>query len=313
MTFELLFLIPNTGDEWREWLGDNGVNVLGILIGLLLLRLLVTRVMGRLIRSAAQRAGRARAEDPALVERRVDTLLATLGWVFTIFLALIGAALVLDQFNVQISALVAGVGVAGIAIGLGAQTLIKDVINGLFILVEGQYAVGDVVNVAGVSGLVIEITPRRTVLRDQNGHVHIIPNSAITVATNMTQGFSRINLNVTVAYEEDIDEVTGVINKVCEQLAADFPMDIIVTPKVLRVDSLGADGIEIKILGDVKVFRQWDLMGELRTRLKARFDELGIEIPYHREVQVPFAGPLEARLSRRAADPKPETDLPNAE
>jgi small conductance mechanosensitive channel len=228
----------------------------------------------------------------------VKTLLSTVGWVFTIFLALVGTALVLDQFDVQISAVVAGVGVAGIAIGLGTQTLVKDVINGIFILVEGQYAVGDVVQVAGVSGEVIEITPRRTVLRDVNGHVHVVPNSAITVATNMTQGFSRINLDVTVAYEEDIDRVTAVLDQVCAGLAADRAADFISTPKVVRVDNLGNDGIDLKILGDVRVFKQWELMGELRRRIKNRFDAEGIEIPYHREVQVPFGGPLAARAGK---------------
>jgi small conductance mechanosensitive channel len=193
---------------------------------------------------------------------------------------------------------VAGVGVAGIAIGLGTQTLVKDVINGIFILVEGQYAVGDVVQVAGVSGEVIEITPRRTVLRDVNGHVHVVPNSAITVATNMTQGFSRINLDVTVAYEEDIDRVTAVLDQVCAGLAADRAADFISTPKVVRVDNLGNDGIDLKILGDVRVFKQWELMGELRRRIKNRFDAEGIEIPYHREVQVPFGGPLAARAGK---------------
>lgn len=308
MTFEPLFLLPSSGDEWREWLRDNGANIVGILLGLIFVRLLVTRVVGRVIRTAAFRAAKARAEDPALVERRVDTLLATIGWMFTIFLALLGTALLLDQFDVQVSALVAGVGVAGIAIGLGAQTLIKDVINGMFILIEGQYAVGDVVNVAGVGGQVIEITPRRTVLRDQNGHVHVVPNSAITVATNMTQGFSRINLNVTVAYEESVARVTEVINDECAKLAEDFPMDIIVAPKVLRVDALGADGVDIKILGDVKVFRQWELMGELRRRLKDRFDREGIEIPYHHEVQVPFAGGPSG--SARQANPPVEAAPP---
>jgi moderate conductance mechanosensitive channel len=297
MTFEPLFLIPNTTEEWQTWLGDHGINVLGILIGLVLVRLLVTRFISRLIRTAALRAGRARMEDEALVERRVNTLLSTLGWIFTIFLALVGIALILDQFDIEISALLAGVGVVGIAVGLGAQTLIKDVINGLFILVEGQYAVGDVVSVAGVSGTVIEITPRRTVLRDLNGHVHVIPNSSITIATNMTQGFSRINLNVGVAYEEDIDRVVKVINDVCEELAMDRPNDFITTPTVLRVDSLGNDGIDIKIVGDVKVFTQWELTGELRRRLKARFDEDGIEIPYHREVQVPWEQLQETRSS----------------
>jgi small conductance mechanosensitive channel len=308
MSIEPLFLIPDTSDEWRDWLTDNGLNILWIVVGLLLVRLLVVRVFGRVVRSAALRAGRARAEDPALVERRVKTLLSTVGWVFTIFLALVGTALVLDQFDVQISAVVAGVGVAGIAIGLGTQTLVKDVINGIFILVEGQYAVGDVVQVAGVSGEVIEITPRRTVLRDVNGHVHVVPNSAITVATNMTQGFSRINLDVTVAYEEDIDRVTAVLDQVCAGLAADRAADFISTPKVVRVDNLGNDGIDLKILGDVRVFKQWELMGELRRRIKNRFDAEGIEIPYHREVQVPFGGPLEARAGQPVGGEAEATD-----
>ena len=282
-----IFLIPNTGDEWRDWLGSNGVNVLIILVGAFIVRLLVQRILARLVRRAALRAGRLRSEDPALLGRRVDTLISTLNWVSTIFLGLLAAALVLDQFDVEISAVVAGVGVAGLAVGLGAQTLIKDVINGLFILVEGQYAVGDVVKVAGVSGEVIEITPRRTVLRDMDGHVHVVPNSAISVATNMTQGFSRINLDVTVAYEEDIQRVIAAVNQVCAALAAERPDDFLTTPRVLRVESLGTDGVVLKVTGDVRVFKQWELTGELRLRLKQRFEAAGVEIPYHHEVQVP--------------------------
>ena len=304
MNFEPLFLIPESSDQWRDWLTTGGVNILGILIGLVLVRLLVVRVFGRVVRSAALRAGRARREDPAVVERRVKTLLATLGWVFTIFLGLVGAALVLDQFDVQISAVIAGVGVAGIAIGLGTQTLVKDVINGLFILVEGQYAVGDVVQVAGVSGEVIEITPRRTVLRDLNGHVHVIPNSAITVATNMTQGFSRINLDVTIAYEEDVDRVISIVDAECARLAADRKEDILSAPKVVRVNNLGHDGVDLKIVGDVRAFTQWELTGELRRRLKNRFDAEGIEIPYHHEVQV------EPRFQRR---PRAQAPTPPSE
>jgi len=303
MILEPLFLIPESSGEWRDWLTSSGINIFGILVGLLLVRLLVVRVFGRVVRSAALRAGRARREDPAMVERRVKTLLATLGWMFTIFLALVGSALVLDQFDVQISALIAGVGVAGIAIGLGTQTLVKDVINGLFILVEGQYAVGDVVQVAGVGGEVIEITPRRTVLRDLNGHVHVIPNSAITVATNMTQGFSRINLDLTIAYEEDVDRVIAIVDDVCEGLAADRAADILAPPKVVRVNNLGNDGVDLKVVGDVRVFKQWELTGELRRRIKIRFDAEGIEIPYHHEVQVPFGGPFAARAAKLRATP----------
>jgi len=282
----LLFLVPATADEWGDWFRENGLTIAAVIVGLLVIRLVVQRVVSRVIRSASLRAARARAEDPEVVERRVDTLLSTLGWLFNIFLALLGAVIVLDQLGVQVSALVAGVGVAGLAVGLAAQTLIKDVINGLFILVEGQYAVGDVVRVAGVSGQVVEITPRRTVLRDLDGNVHIIPNSAITVATNMTSGFSRINLNILVAYEEDLSRVVAVINEECERLVADRPDDFLSTPAVVRVDRLAEDGVELKVVGDVKAFKQWELMGELRRRVKERFDREGIEIPYRHEVQV---------------------------
>lgn len=298
MNSEPLFLIPRSLAEWRDWFGENGIVIVSVIVVLILVRVAVQKVLGRLIKTAALRAARARAEDPEVVRRRVDTLMSTLGWLFNIFLAFLGTAIVLDQLGVQVSALVAGVGVAGIAIGLGAQTLIKDVINGLFILVEGQYAVGDVVRVAGVSGQVIEITPRRTVLRDLDGHVHVIPNSAITVATNMTQGFSRVNLNVLVAYEEDLSRVIPVINEECEKLVAERPDDFLSTPVVVRVDRLAEDGVELKVVGDVKVFKQWELMGELRRRFKDRFDREGIEIPYRHEVQVlPRERPARGQLA----------------
>jgi small conductance mechanosensitive channel len=287
MTSSVPFLVPTSADEWQTWLRENGVTILAVLIAIVLLRIFVKRVVTGVVRRAAIRAAESRGEDIEVARRRTDTLLGTLGWLFDIMLAFVGTAIVLDQLGVQVSALIAGVGVAGIAIGLAAQTLIKDVINGLFIIVEGQYVVGDVVRVADVSGQVIEITPRRTVLRDLDGNVHIVPNSAITVATNMTQGFSRINLNILVAYEEDLDRVIRVINEECEQLVSARPDDFLSTPSVLRVDGLAEDGVELKVVGDVRAFKKWELMGELRRRIKDRFDREGIEIPYRHEVQVP--------------------------
>lgn len=296
MILELAPALPATVWDWFDWIGRTGANVIGIVVLLLFLRFLGVRVVSRVIRGAARRAGRARLEDEDLVDRRVDTLLSTLRWSFTLILGLLGSALILEQFNVEISALLAGVGVVGLTIGLGSQALIRDVINGMFILTEGQYAVGDIVRVAGVSGQVVEITPRRTVLRDIDGNVHVIPNGEIKVATNMTQGFSRINLDIGVAYEENLDHVIKVINEVCEQLAADRRDDFVTTPKVVRVNGLGDNSVDIKIVGDVKVYTQWELTGELRKRLKDRFDVDGIEIPYRREVQVPFS---------RSRNPKP--------
>jgi small conductance mechanosensitive channel len=138
------------------------------------------------------------------------------------------------------------------------------------------------------------------VLRDLDGKLHTIPNSAITVASNMTRDFSRINLDVSVAYEEDLQRVIAIVNEECEKLAADFPDDMIIPPKVLRVDALGDSGVTVKITGDVKPSTQWNLMGELRLRVKNRFATEEIEIPYPHQTHVPFRGkamPWEAESS----------------
>ncbi|GAG45925.1 unnamed protein product, partial [marine sediment metagenome] len=150
------------------------------------------------------------------------------------------------------------------------------------------YSKGDVVTLAGISGLVEEVGIRRTVLRDLDGIVHYIPNGEIGVASNFTQEYSRVNLNVGVSYSEDLDHVMQVIDRVGEEMAADpeWAPSIITPPKALRVDAFGDSGIDIKILGDTKPIKQWDVMGELRRRLKKAFDEEGIEIPYPHRVMV---------------------------
>ncbi|HEX6030641.1 MAG TPA: mechanosensitive ion channel family protein [Tepidiformaceae bacterium] len=272
-------------DDWKAWLDEHALRLLVVVALLLFAYWLFRKVLSRMFSRAIARAA-VSYEDRAALERRVNAFSSTLNWTLGLLLLFVGTGLVLAEFGLNVSALIAGVGVAGIAIGLGAQTLVKDVINGLFILLEDQYAVGDVVQVGGVSGEVIELTPRRTVLRDLDGNVHIVPNSAITIATNMTQGFSRINLDIGVAYEEDVDRVVEVINQVGEDLARDRREDVISAPKVLRVNAFGENSVDIKIVGDVKVFKQWELTGELRKRLKKRFDEEGIEIPYPRRVTI---------------------------
>jgi len=142
--------------------------------------------------------------------------------------------------------------------------------------------VGDVVRIADIAGLVEEVHLRKTVLRDLDGIVHHIPNGEIKTASNFTRHFSRVNLNISVAYGTDLDQAISVINRVGQELAADenWRERIITTPQVLRVDNLGDSGIDIKILGDVKPIEQWGIMGELRKRVKKAFDEEGIEIPW---------------------------------
>jgi small conductance mechanosensitive channel len=190
--------------------------------------------------------------------------------------------MILSELQIDIAPILAGAGVVGIAIGFGAQSLVKDLVAGLFIIIENQYRVGDVVRIADVAGIVESINLIKTVLRDLDGVVHIVLNGEIRVASNFTKDWSRVNLNVSVAYGEDLDHVISVINRVGKELAEDpewAPL-ILKAPQVLRVDNLGDSGVEIKILGDTKPIRQWDVMGELRRRLKNAFDKEGIEIPW---------------------------------
>jgi small-conductance mechanosensitive channel len=153
--------------------------------------------------------------------------------------------------------------------------------------------VGDVARVADIAGLVEEVHLRKTVLRDLDGIVHHVPNGEIRVASNFTRHFARVNLNVSVGYGTDLDHAISVINRVGKELAEDEKWRKIIKspPQVLRVDNLGDSGIDIKILGDVAPIRQWDVMGELRLRLKKAFDAEGIEIPWP-HTKVYFGNPL---------------------
>lgn len=278
---EPLFLLDVTSwDAWQDWLVDHGIPIAGVVIGAFVINFVARRLVKHAVYELTERGARARGEDPELLRGRADTLVSTIRWAIGLFLAFLASGMVLAELGLNVTTLIAGVGVLGIALGLGAQTLVKDVVNGLFILVEDQFSVGDVVSVGGKTGVVVDINPRRTVLRDLDGNVHTIPNSVIDVTTNMTRGFSRINIDFQVAYKEDLGRVIDVLNEVCREFSEEFADRIIDPPKVLRVNALGGSGIDIRVLGDVKPASQWDLMGELRRRVKDRFDQEGIEIPF---------------------------------
>ncbi len=272
------FLVPSTWEQWRSWLEHDAPDLASIVVLLVVAHFVFRMFVSRVLHRAIRRAARARVEDPVAIERRSQTLIATLDWSFTIFLVILGSALVLDNLGLNVSALVAGIGVVGIAVGLGAQTLIKDVISGTFILIEDQYSVGDVVKVAGVSGEVVAINPRRTVVRDMNGSLHTIPNGSIIVATNMTQGFSRINLDLSLPGNQDITQVTKVIDAIGQEMAKERPADILSPPHVLRIEAIGETRVELKVVGDTRPGKQWELTGELRRRLLERLKAEGIDI-----------------------------------
>ena len=190
--------------------------------------------------------------------------------------------MVLAQLGVNLAPALAAVGVVGIAVGFGAQNLVRDFFAGIFIILENQYRVGDVVNIAGIGGLVEDINLRRTVLRDLDYKQHYIPNGEVRIATNMTKDKSRINLDIGVAYKEDLERVMNVLNDIGKEMAGDpywGPL-ILDPPKALRVDDFGDSAIEIKVLGETLPIMQWDVAGEYRLRVKEAFDRLGIEIPF---------------------------------
>jgi small-conductance mechanosensitive channel len=274
-----------------NWLIEHGIPILIIVVVGAVLWFALNKFLPPIVRRTVARTGYKESKEG--LEKRTNTLLSIFRGMGRVFIVIVVIMMVLDEVGVAITPVLAGFGIAGVAIGFGAQYLIRDLIAGIFIILENQYRVGDVVRVADIGGLVEDITLRKTVLRDLDGIVHHVPNGEIKTASNFTRHFSRVNLNVSVSYGTDLDHAISVINRVGQELAKDEKWRKVIKtpPQVLRVDNLGDSGIDIKILGDVAPIRQWDVMGELRLRLKKAFDAEGIEIPWP-HTKVYFGNPL---------------------
>jgi len=262
------------------WFLGHGTRIFVILLIGIVLWLAAKRFLPALVHRAMAKPKR--GESRIGMKKREDTLTGVFTGLGKVIIIIIIAFMILSEFNINIAPILAGLGIAGIAVGFGAQYLIRDLIAGVMILLENQYRVGDVAKIADITGLVEEVHLRKTVLRDLDGIVHHVPNGEIRVASNYTRHFSRVNLDVSVAYGTDLDHAMSVINRVGEELAADenWKERIITPPQALRVNKFGDSGIDIKILGDVKPLEQWAVMGELRLRLKKAFDKEEIEIPW---------------------------------
>jgi small conductance mechanosensitive channel len=189
---------------------------------------------------------------------------------------------ILAELGANITSLIAGIGILGLAISFGAQSLVKDVISGFFILVEDQYGVGDVVQIAGLAGLVEAVNLRITTLRDIEGRVHIIPNGQVDKATIMTKGWSRSVLDIDVAYKTDLDQALEVLRDEATKLFEDgeWAWRMVDPPEVLGVEAFGDSGIRLRLLFKTLPREQWTVGREFRRRIKARFDREGIEIPF---------------------------------
>ncbi len=270
-----------TPDAIRVWFMEHGLLVLLIMAISYLLWQVLKSAIPSIVKSSMSSRGRGKKAREDLA-RRVQTLSGSLSTISAIVIATAAMFMILTEVGVDVTPLLATAGIVGVAVGFGAQGLIKDMITGLFILSEDQYNEGDVVQVAGIVGEVEDITLRRTVLRDLDGIVHSIPNGEITTASNYTKVYSRLNLDIPVAYGEDIDHCIAVINRVGQELAKDpaWASKIRGAPHSLGVNKFGDSGIDIKVLGDTRAMKQWEVSREFRRRIKYAFDQEGIEIPW---------------------------------
>jgi moderate conductance mechanosensitive channel len=225
-------------------------------------------------------------EEPDLVrkrlrEQRSHTLASLLNNVGLMVIAGVAVLTILSTF-IPIGPLLASVGVFGLAVSFGAQSLVKDLISGAFMLAEGQFAVGDVVKVGDTAGLVEKITLRTLVLRDINGVVHVIPNGTVDTLSNMTKSWSRAVLEIGVAYKEDVDRVMEVMLEEAVKLYEDpdwTPL-IVEEPVVPGVERFDDSAVTIRVMFKTLPLKQWDVARQYRRRIKNRFDSDGIEIPF---------------------------------
>jgi small conductance mechanosensitive channel len=274
-------LLPRDRREWEDlfhWpeLTATGLRVLGALVVAAIAYYALEAVLRRVERSAEKDG------VVTLQEQRTRTLVSLLRSVGRVVIGVVTLFMVLGALGLQLGPLLAGAGVAGLAVSFGAQSLVKDVISGLFILLENQFGVGDVVRLEGVSGSVERMTLRVVVLRDVHGVVHIVPNGEIKKVSNLTRGWARVVLDVGVAYKEDPDRVMEVMRDEGRKLWEDpqwRPL-MLEEAQVPGIESFGESGVNIRMWLKVLPLKQWDVARELRRRLKYRFDSEEIEIPF---------------------------------
>ena len=255
------------------------VKVVIILAIAIALNIIQKKMIPRAIIAAVPKV---REESQEQLVTRTKTMAYVVIKVVAAIIWIIVFVMVLGIIKLDITPLLATLGVASLGLGFAIQNIIRDYLQGFFIVMEDWYRIGDWVTIAGMEGEVEKVSPRRTVIREINGTMHVIPNSQIQFASNQTRDWARINLYVTVAYKEDISHVYQVINGVCQELKddPDFGMNLTTTPSAMRVSDLGDHGVDICIRGYTKPGEQWGLTGELRKRIKNRFDKEGIEIPW---------------------------------
>ncbi len=271
-----------------QWFLKKAPRVLLIIAGLVILHLFVRQFSRQIVRFVTRNSVRGSEYDR---ENRANTLVGVFRYVAGLVIFGGGTLMLLDVVGVPVVPLMGGAAVMGLAVAFGAQNLIRDYFTGFMMLLEDQYSVNDVVRIGTISGMVEQITLRMTVLRDLEGVRHFMPHGTITSVSNLTHGWSRALMAIPVAYKENVDRCIDVLMQIGNEMRLDpeLGQHIIENPEMLGVDELADSGVVIKFLLKTRPLKQWPIKRELLRRIKNRFDELGIEIPFpHRTVYHKF-------------------------
>ena len=316
------FLRDNAGLVATAW------HVLLIVVLAIVLRLVLHRLIRKVIAEAVtsivpigirplrgRASGAVVASTPLLTERRrqrTETIGSVLRSVTSVLVFTVAGAMVLGELGLQLGPVIASAGIVGVALGFGAQNLVKDFLNGMFMILEDQYGVGDAIDCGEASGIVEAVALRTTRLRSVDGTVWHVRNGEILRVGNMSQGWSRALLDISVAYDTDTDHAAAVIKRVADSVWKDDQLGTLVLeePEVWGVEDLGVDGIAIRLVVKTAPLEQWVVARELRRRLKTTFAAEGIEIPFpQRTLWMRTAPEAKASLVPATA---PEAEAPDA-
>jgi small conductance mechanosensitive channel len=284
--------IQKTRNEYRKVLRNNTIRGLGITLLIPIVAFVLVRILRRTTRRFEAEVVGELGEDEADRRRRLRTLARTGTATVSVLIWILAVIYIFAKLGLDITPIIASASVVGLAVAFGAQALIKDYFYGFFILIENQFTVGDIVKLGPVTGTVEQISLRITTLRDLKGTVHYIPNGSIGQVSNLTQGWSRVVMEVSVSHDEDPDRVSEVLGEVLRNLAQDetWRMRLLGDPVVAGVENLSERSVDIRVMIKTRPGRQWEVAREARRRIKKRFVELGIAIPFPYAVLQDMAG-----------------------
>jgi len=266
-------LVQNLKSNWMD---------IAIIAGALIVLVVIVSIVRRRLRRVFERKI---PKSRMIIRKRTLTLNSVISNIIIIAAVIAALLIIAGELGISVTPILAGAGVAGIVIGFGAQNLIKDIINGVFILFEQWYQVDDIIEVGDISGVVERFNLRTTVIRDLEGTVHYIPNGEISVLGNRSNKWSRAVLDVAVHYKEDTDRVAGILEKIFDNFSQDnkYKRKLLEKPYIMGdggVSELGDSAVVFKVICKVKPGEQWTIERQLNKRIKDRFDKEGIEIPF---------------------------------